>query len=247
MDHFFRFFLSFSHPTVIVPLVVVGYIGLSEKKFYQALSLLFLSMLVNCALKASFKIPLSPTLGKEGFAFPSGHMQSSIVFYGWLFKFCHKYIKIALSFILVCIAGGLLHFQYHNSIDIAGGIFFGCMLIFLYNTYLKQDTKKTFYICAILSSFILLYIHYIYKLRLHVWMVYFALIGFMISHSLFKHHTLTFKQKVFAIILCLSLLIGLHYLFCILPFLMYFKWMCMAFTIPLCPYLIDKIYLKIQR
>jgi undecaprenyl-diphosphatase len=39
-------------------------------------------MLFNFALKIIFQVPLPAHIGKQGFAFPSGHMQSSVVLYG---------------------------------------------------------------------------------------------------------------------------------------------------------------------
>ncbi|WP_155114726.1 phosphatase PAP2 family protein [Rickettsia rickettsii] len=36
-------------------------------------------------LKYIFEITLNPALNIKGFAFPSGHMSSGVVFYGWLF------------------------------------------------------------------------------------------------------------------------------------------------------------------
>lgn len=82
IDSLANFFLSFGHVTLIFPVVVLGYIWLSRSFFYHAITLIFLSMMVSFALKVTFKIPLPPLLKKEGFGFPSGHMQMATVLYG---------------------------------------------------------------------------------------------------------------------------------------------------------------------
>jgi len=85
-------FLTFSHPIVIVPLLLIGLVGevvLGQKspcEWRLACLLVLFSMILNVFLKSLFLVPLNPALGKEGFAFPSGHMQVSVVLYGYLLR-----------------------------------------------------------------------------------------------------------------------------------------------------------------
>jgi len=137
------FFLSFSHAMFICPLIILGYIGVSRRIFTHAVCLLALSILLNIILKHTFQIPLSPTLGKEGFAFPSGHMQAVTVLYGWL-ALNIKYVWFRLSIIIILLGVGLslVEAGYHNYYDVFGGLFFGMLLVLLYHVLLLKLSKQ---------------------------------------------------------------------------------------------------------
>ena len=109
------FFLSFSHDTVIIPFVIIGYIWLDRNLFFNAICLILLSIIFNSALKITFQIPLSPLLNKEGFAFPSGHMMSSAVLYGWILLHTQNlFYRTSIIIVLFGIAFSLVHCGYHN-------------------------------------------------------------------------------------------------------------------------------------
>lgn len=160
LDNIFNFFLSFSHETVIIPLILIGCIGKNRKIFFHAICLILFSIIVNIALKVTFQVPLPPTLNKTGFAFPSGHMQSSVVFYGWFYRFLEKlWLKLFILILLAGIGLGLVHFGYHNYKDVLGGIFFGCLLLFSYGWCQKKFKEKTVFLALIIFSiFLIIYI-----------------------------------------------------------------------------------------
>ena len=66
------FFLHFSHESIIVPMVIIGCIWANRGTFSHVICLVLSSMILSASLKYTFKIPLSPHLGIDGFAFPSG-------------------------------------------------------------------------------------------------------------------------------------------------------------------------------
>ena len=137
------FFLSFSHWVVILPLMVLGYCLISKRIFCHALCLLVLSILLNIILKNIFQIPLSPALGKEGFAFPSGHMQVATVLYGWLaFNIKNIWVRLSIVIILLGVGFSLVHAGYHNYYDVFGGVFFGTLLIGIYHVLLKYQFSR---------------------------------------------------------------------------------------------------------
>lgn len=137
------FFLSFSHTIVIVPLIVLGCVLISRRIFCHALCLLVLSILLNIVLKHTFQIPLSPTLGKEGFAFPSGHMQAATVLYGWLaLNIQNVWFRLSVVIILLGIGFSLVNAGYHNYYDVFGGVFFGSLLIACYHCVLLKFSRQ---------------------------------------------------------------------------------------------------------
>ena len=86
MPYITKIFLLFSHQEILIPLIVLGLIFYRNYFLDPAILLLF-TMVFSVLLKFIFAIPypaeLVQKLGKNGFSFPSGHMQAAAVFYGW--------------------------------------------------------------------------------------------------------------------------------------------------------------------
>ncbi len=76
--------LYFNNWPIILPISIVSALILGRIFFFQTICLVSFNIVVNAALKGLFKIPLSPTLHKLGYSFPSGHMQLVTVFYIWI-------------------------------------------------------------------------------------------------------------------------------------------------------------------
>lgn len=190
MDHFARFFLSFSHPTILIPLFLIGLIWIDRRVFYYALNLIFISIIVNFALKSTFQIPLSPALGKTGFAFPSGHMQFSVVLYTWLaLHFKNSFFRVLIILLLIGMGWGLHYFGYHSYFDIFGAILVGGILVFLYYViYLKKRIILPWLVLVISSSLIAyIYIHYGF-IPDYVSRVYYILLGMVLSEICIKNN-----------------------------------------------------------
>ncbi len=186
MEIITKLFLSFSHETVILPLIIVGYIWLNQNIFFQAICLLLSSMLLNAALKITFKTPLNPELGKIGFAFPSGHMQSTTVFYGWLYSnFKNFKFRVFIIFVLLGVGYSLVYNGFHNYLDVFGAVFFGILLILSAHLIINKYPNIYDLICIIFASLLMLYIYLVNILTNYNWMVYLALIGIMFSHRVF--------------------------------------------------------------
>lgn len=219
MEIMTKLFLSFSHETVILPLIIIGYIWFNQNVFFQAICLLLSSMLLNTALKVTFKIPLNPELGKTGFAFPSGHMQSSTVFYGWLYSYFKNFkFRVFIIFVLLGVGYSLVYNRFHNYLDVFGAIFFGVSLILSAHLVIKKYPNIYDLICITFASLVMLYIYLINTLTHYNWMVYLALIGIIFSHRIFVRTfdaalTKRFKllNTVIAILLvgCIKMVFGL--------------------------------------
>jgi membrane-associated phospholipid phosphatase len=159
---FEHFFLFFAHDAAIVPLLLIGVMWSERSLFRHATYLILISMIINYALKITFQIPLAPHLHKVGFAFPSGHMQSSFVFYGWLSqKMYPKKYFLLLTLLIIFIAISLIKAGYHNLYDILGAVFFGSLLLSGYHRYIEKNRRGWLPIISI-STFSMLYTYFKY-------------------------------------------------------------------------------------
>jgi hypothetical protein len=213
-----NFILLFSNKTIIAPLIILGYIWISRKIFYDAISLLMFSMIFNFALKNTFQVPLSPLLGKQGYAFPSGHMQTSSVLYGWLaFAFKDTLFRILVALLLIGIALSLVYFGYHNFVDIAGAVFFALLLMLAYYLISTQKPELLPWLVLSIASGLMIYIHMIDKIKSPPWMAYYTLVGFMLSEKLFgkKISPANTVNKILSTLLCFGLFFMIKGLFSI--------------------------------
>jgi undecaprenyl-diphosphatase len=139
-------------------------------------------VIFNALLKQLFKVPLFPHLG-PGYAFPSGHMHAATVFYGYiLYKINNKIMK-ALLFLLICGFGfSLIHCHFHDFFDIIGAVAFAFGEIVIYHFILLNFGEKAVAVVAIAAAvFSMAALFLIYKLELHVWLAFYALIGTVFS------------------------------------------------------------------
>ena len=240
IDILARFFLAFSHDTIIIPLVVLGYIWISRVVFEDAIILILMSMLFSFFLKTIFQVPLSPVLHQVGYAFPSGHMQLSVVLYGWLaFKTQLMLYRLVSIVLLVGIGLSLMHFGYHNIYDILGGVFFACVLMKFYQVVVFKNSiffqKPLFFLATVLMITVL----FDYQMPTHIWMAYYALLGFSVSSKIFKHVDLeNIGSKIVTSVLCFSFLLlmkriySMHQIAALPLFLSQSQWIWVGFWIP---------------
>lgn len=160
--------LLFTRPLVILLITLIAALREGRSFFFQTGPLIFFSIIVNVALKAFFKIPLSPSLGVVGFAFPSGHMQLATVFYGWiLLRFPYGLCRIPVLVLLLCIAAALVHYGYHNIPDILGALVSGIVIITAYSFALKKWDKNLHWGMLALATALMLYSEHIYQTMPH--------------------------------------------------------------------------------
>jgi membrane-associated phospholipid phosphatase len=146
MIYLSNFFLLFGNTIILAPLAICGFI-FYHRNFLIPILLLLFTMILSAFLKAAFAIPYSPELvqklGKNGFAFPSGHMQSVVVFYGWfLVSFGNKWLRIILLSIILGVGFALIYEGYHNLYDVLGAVFFGSLTIGFYKVIIFLISKK---------------------------------------------------------------------------------------------------------
>jgi len=241
-----KIFLYSTNDIIIIPLIILGYIWIDQKLFSNTICLVLISMLVNFALKVTFKIPLSPLLERQGFAFPSGHMQMAVVLYGWLItKIKNIIYQILIIDLLIGTASSLVYFGYHNYFDILGAVFFGALLIIIYSYLLKHIKHYLPFISIIFSTLLMIYIAAQYEIAEHVWMAYYALIGFLGAEKIFRKNLviLNIPNKIIATVFCFSIFFIIKKIFIqiSLPtFVIQLQWLIMGFAIPSSVYIFNK-------
>ena len=203
MDFFANSCLKFGHITLILPIIVIGMIFHRRDLYAKAACFLFWVMIFNTLLKLLFKVPLFPHLG-PGYAFPSGHMHASSVFYGYMiYKIDNKFAKILLTLLLCSMGFSLVHCHFHDWIDLLGAVGFSVAEIFLYHVLTSHFGDKVVGIFSIISSiFVIAVLNIVYKIEPHVWLAFYAMIGMELSLLLIKETKLkTISEKLIALLL----------------------------------------------
>ena len=242
IDSIANVFLSLTHDQFIIPLIILGYIWINRDTFYHATCLILVSMIFNCALKVTFQMPLSAVIGKEGFAFPSGHMLSATIFFGWLaFRSGSLAIRTLIIVLLTGIGLSLIHFQYHNYYDVLGAIFFALLQMVAYYQLATKKNSILRWSTIFVSTILVIYIYLKFRqIVSHIWMAYYALIGFILSEKIFLRVNIpcSVLEKIVRTIICFSSVCGIVFIFSNeiflnLPiFIANLKWLLIGFVVP---------------
>lgn len=195
VDFLARCCLWFTQESFLIPFIIIGYFAFSKNIFRKALFILCFSMALNAYLKSLWQIPLSPALGKEGWAFPSGHMQAAVVFWGWLaWEFKQVWLTAFVLLLLAGIGVSLVHFGYHDSHDIFGAWGFGVLSLIAYGMLLRRFEGNLLLVGLLLFILALPMIYLIPQSLPHLWIAEGALLGFslgcFLSQSELRHNVL---------------------------------------------------------
>ncbi len=146
-DAFFEILTKFSHPPVLGLIFVIGFVFINRKAFGVTIFLTIFTMALNAYLKSIWQVPLNPELKVEGWAFPSGHTQSSCVFWFFLSLMLKKnWVILLIPILLFGITAGIVHFGYHEWHEILAAIgFAGLEVIFFYYLLKLFDYYKINY------------------------------------------------------------------------------------------------------
>lgn len=247
----------FNQPYIYAIIIGAGFLFFNEKVFGRTLFLLLFTMIYNVYLKSIWQMPLPPPL--EGFAFPSGHMHSAFVFYGWLAFEAHKIWYYELTFFLLCLIGyGIVYYGYHYPMDILGAVGFGTLSMILYGllqrvTIFKEKPYFLGFFMTLLAGIFIVLMPAMCR-KLHVWLAFGALMGFSIGwFYAFNKIKFSFsgKQKL---LLLLTALIGAMLIYLItnlLPIsakpLIFIRFLLMGMWLASCKVVVLKIFKKSTR
>lgn len=126
------FVLFFFNSYFLATVILFGFFYLNSQYFIRAAALMFFSMVINAYLKQYWQIPLNPAIFKTGWAYPSGHTSSSVVFWGCITLLYRK--KILYFFVPTLLSLGfisMVYVGYHDWADIFGGICLGLIIVVL--------------------------------------------------------------------------------------------------------------------
>lgn len=176
--------LLFSQPIVLASIVLVGFLNRHEALFGRTLLILLFTMIYNVYLKSVWQVPLPPPL--EGWAFPSGHMHSAVVFWGALAMQLKRGWFTLLVCIMLSMSGyGLVYHGYHYPIDIAGAVGFGALTLLIYQfvqkqPFFKEQPYRLGIMLALLAGIFILLTPPEAR-KLHLWQAFGALLGFTLG------------------------------------------------------------------
>ncbi|KTC72477.1 PAP2 superfamily protein [Legionella birminghamensis] len=178
-------FLSFSQFNVLFIIALAGFLLINRPLFFQTACLTAFDIVVNVALKGTFKVPLAAWLGK-GYAFPSGHMQLSTVFYLWLAWHTPRLsLRLLVAGILSAIGAGLIHYGYHNFYDVLGGLLFGGILVSLYWYISLKYAVYMPWILALAATLLMVYNGLQYTpIPRYCWVGYYCLLGLITAERI---------------------------------------------------------------
>jgi len=196
-------FLFTTNEFFIISVICIGYFSEKRPAFCRALFIFLLTLILNPYLKSLWQIPLAAHLGKEGYAFPSGHMQSAMVFWGWLaFEFFNIWFFSFAFFLLVGIGLSLIHFGYHSLTDIMGAVFFAVLtLVLYYGIFRLLKNKNLGLIGILLALFSMIIIYFLPNPTFNIWIALGSLVGFSFGCSLINKSATLTKNKMIKIAL----------------------------------------------
>lgn len=161
MTSYYRFFTQFANPPVIAGIFLIILIYLLTKKqnnatIWLSLSTIGMGTIINPLIKLIFKRE-RPTLEhlvtEHSFSFPSGHANSSMVFYGTLFLLAFTFIQrkkirilfqLFLGFLIITIGISRIYLGVHFPSDILGGYCLGLTwLLISYPIYKQKQHNWT--------------------------------------------------------------------------------------------------------
>ncbi len=180
-------FLIFSETATILILALFALHTKHRDVFAHALIVMFFSMVLNVFLKDYFQVPLPVHVNPNSYAFPSGHMQASLAFYGYLLMMCGHYVlRLVLLTILCGIGFGLIQKGFHTSLDVIGAWSFGIPSLVLYGylTNVWCATKNLLKQIGWLLIPMSLLLFFTDRIAAHAWMAYFSFMGFVVSYTL---------------------------------------------------------------
>ena len=152
MDTFLYYISQFSQDYVVFPLIIFGILFLDRQLFLRIVVLLLFGIAINVFLKNVFQVPLNPELHKDWWAFPSGHVQLTATFYGYLaYHYRNLFLSIAVALILIGESFSVVHFKYHDWMDVIGGLVAAGVWIVTFEVIRKSAPfRNRFYLFALI-------------------------------------------------------------------------------------------------
>jgi hypothetical protein len=176
--------LRFAQPFVWVTVAVIGFCLINPKIFGKALLLVLFTMVYNTYLKSIWQVPLPAPL--EGWAFPSGHMHSALVFWGWIaIEYRKTWLSAIVILMMMSLGFGLIHAGHHYPNDVLGAVGFGALSLLIYGLlqFIPPLREKPYRLGMLLIplSIVCLFLMPEEARKPHVWQGLGGLVGFTLG------------------------------------------------------------------
>lgn len=131
-----RVCLLFDQTFTVIGICLLGYHCLNVKVFRRALIIVAFTLILARYMKSLWQVPLPPGLGKQGWAFPSGHMFNAVMLWGWM-MICYRrpLFWVCGVIYLIGVGVGLVHYGYHYPMDVWGSVGFGLLALIFFKYY----------------------------------------------------------------------------------------------------------------
>lgn len=171
-----------SQGEVIIPLLCGLFLWGHRAIFLHGVAIVMTSMLWNSWLKWQFHIPLLPSVSPTGFAFPSGHMQLSVVLYGWIaLAYPSRWMMVGVTVVWAAVGWGLVEKGYHQWMDIFGALVSGPLLLFVYRRGLSWCPRLFGWWMLALNSVLFLWLGLVGPVKSYLWGAYGVFLGAVVS------------------------------------------------------------------
>ena len=224
------FLLLFSNDILLMLISTMIYIVPKKDDYKQLVLLLLFVMVFKTFLKDLLKIPLPVSSPSLNYAFPSGHIYFSTVFYFWI-AFYKQSLKFAVfaTIILFLTSFAIIFNGYHYFSDIIFTFLFGIATILIFNKFfvsIKERLNMFLFISCILY---ILYVCVFEKSKIDSLIGAYGTIGFILGSLLNQMH-----NKMFTFLFSILVLIS-FYIFTpdVKDFIKGIYW-CFIFFIPPC-------------
>lgn len=212
---------------VMAPVTVAGLIFHQRRLYERMACFLFFAMIFNKFLKHIFRIPLFPHLG-TGYAFPSGHMHSTLMFYGYvLYRVRDRRIRALMLAIMLGEAFSLVYFRFHDLADLLGALGFSLVEILCYHQLTSKfgEERGERYALAAAIGLALLSVAALgvmHGMADYVWFALYSLLGIVLAGRLDEGALETLGQRLMALLMSGTLIWLLFTVYRALDFRCYF-------------------------
>lgn len=195
---------------LIASALVIGYLCGNKKYLVSTLFIFAFTMILNPYLKYLFQIQEYPGATGYSWVFPSGHMQASFAFWGWLaWEYRNKLFSSFVVILLIGVAWGLIYFGFHTLLDVLGAIVAGLITFVVYDRLrkLKLFQKHVYllgYLLLLVSvPLVLTYPHKLYAIRGQIWIGVGLLLSFPLAWFIQSRMEMLFSfyQKLLIVVL----------------------------------------------
>ncbi len=180
--------LTFTTYQTVLFFTLAGSLFAGRRLFFQCACLVAFGIIINVVLKGTFQIPSSVHPSMGSYAFPSGHMQLTTVFYVWWAIYIpFWYYRTLTAAIVLGVGVSLVHFKYHTIYDVTGGLLFGLLIVFCFYYLLTKNIKYFPWALLLAASIFMVCNEHIYDMTPpHAWIAYQGLVALIIGERLFS-------------------------------------------------------------